>query len=57
MLWYRFIKCIIILILIVLLMFIVGYIDFVVNCGFAVRFLSQAFYMVYADIGVWGMVL
>ncbi len=38
-------------------MFIVGYIDLVVNCGFVVRFLSQAFYMVYADIGVWGMVL
>ncbi len=46
-----------IIVLIVLLIFIVVYLWFVVNCDYQMIFLSQAFYMVYADIGIWGMVL
>ena len=38
-------------------MFIVVYLCFVVICDFGYVFLGQAFYMVYVDIGVWGMVL
>ena len=36
-------------------MFIVVYMYLVVICDFVVRFLSQVFYIVYADIGVGGV--